>query len=77
MREQPRVSPEDPEVREILQKYLLRLKTGELKNEELLIEKSIRQRASEYKVENFTALALRQLQDAGIEIHPGEEPITS
>jgi DNA polymerase-2 len=60
-------------VREILEGYLTRLKTGDLKNEELLVAKSVRQKGSEYKVENLTALALRQLEDAGIEIHPGEK----
>jgi DNA polymerase-2 len=61
------------EVREILQDYLTRLETGDLKNEELLVAKSTRQKASEYKVANLTALALRQLEDSGIEIHPGEK----
>jgi DNA polymerase elongation subunit (family B) len=62
-----------PEVREILQDYLTRLETGDLKKEELLVAKSTRQKANEYKVDNLTALALRQLEDAGIEIHPGEK----
>jgi len=44
-----------------------------LKKEELLVAKSTRQKGSEYKVENLTALALRQLEEAGIEIHPGEK----
>ena len=35
--------------------------------------KSVRQKVSEYKVDNLTALALRQLEDSGIEIHPGEK----
>jgi DNA polymerase elongation subunit (family B) len=35
------------------------------------LAKSVRQKGSEYKVENLTVLALRQLEDAGIEIHPG------
>jgi len=61
------------EVREVLQDYLTRLWTGDLRNEELLIAKSTRQKANEYKVDNLTALALRQLEDAGIEIHPGEK----
>ena len=61
------------EVREILQSYLTRLKTGDLKNEELLVAKSTRQKVSEYKVDNLTALALRQLEDSGIDIHPGEK----
>jgi len=61
------------EVREILRDYLTRLHTGDLKKEELLIAKSTRQKRSEYKVENLTALALRQLEEAGVEIHPGEK----
>ena len=61
------------EAREVLQDYLTRLKTGDLKNEELLIAKSTRQKVSEYKVDNLTSLALRQLEDSGIEIHPGEK----
>ncbi len=61
------------EVREVLEKYLIRLETGELRNEELLIAKSVRQKVSDYKVQNQTALALRQLEEAGIEIHPGEK----
>jgi DNA polymerase-2 len=61
------------EVREILQDYLTRLETGDLKKEELLVAKSTRQKVSEYKVDNLTALALRQLEDSGIEIHPGEK----
>ncbi|MDH4266502.1 MAG: hypothetical protein OEW45_12765, partial [Deltaproteobacteria bacterium] len=61
------------EVREVLQDYLTRLHTGDLKKEELLVAKSTRQKGSEYKVKNLTALALRQLEEAGIEIHPGEK----
>jgi len=61
------------EVREILQDYLTRLSTGDLRNEELLIAKSVRQQVREYKVDNLTALALRQLEEAGIHIHPGEK----
>jgi len=61
------------EAREVLQSYLTRLETGDLKNEELLVAKSVRQKVSEYKVDNLTALALRQLEDSGIEIHPGEK----
>jgi DNA polymerase-2 len=61
------------EVREILRDYLARLETGDLKKEALLVAKSTRQKVSEYKVDNLTALALRQLEDAGIEVHPGEK----
>jgi DNA polymerase-2 len=61
------------EVREVLQGYLTRLHTGDLKKEELLVAKSTRQKGNEYKVDNHTALALRQLEGLGIEIHPGEK----
>ncbi|MCX5906600.1 MAG: hypothetical protein NTY64_05275 [Deltaproteobacteria bacterium] len=62
-----------PEVREVLKDYLIRLHTGDLKKEELLVAKSIRKKANEYKVENLTVLALRQLEETGIQIHPGEK----
>ncbi|HSR11374.1 MAG TPA: DNA polymerase domain-containing protein, partial [Thermodesulfobacteriota bacterium] len=65
-----------PEAREVLEEYLTRLKTGDLKNEELLVARSTRQKVSEYKVDNLTALALRQLEESGIEIHPGERCTT-
>jgi DNA polymerase elongation subunit (family B) len=61
------------EVREVLESYLTRLETGDLKNEELLVAKSVRQKVNEYKVDNLTSLALKQLNAAGIEIHPGEK----
>jgi DNA polymerase elongation subunit (family B) len=61
------------EVREILQEYEIRLRSGEVRNEDLLVAKSVRRKVSEYKVANHTALALQQLDDAGIEIHPGEK----
>lgn len=62
-----------PEVREVLESYRTKLHTGDLKNEKLLVAKSVRQKVNEYKVDNLTVLALRQLDAAGIEIHPGEK----
>ena len=61
------------EVQEILQEYEIRLRSGEVRNEDLLVAKSVRQKVNEYKVANLTALALQQLAEAGIEIHPGEK----
>jgi len=61
------------EVREILQEYEIRLQSGEVRNEDLLVAKNVRQKVSEYKVANLTAFALQQLDEAGIEIHPGEK----
>jgi len=37
------------------------------------VAKSVRHKVNEYKVDNLTALALKQLDEAGIEIHPGEK----
>lgn len=39
----------------------------------MLVAKTVRQRANEYKVDTHTALALRQLERAGIQLHPGEK----
>ncbi len=61
------------QIRDIMESYLTRLRTGDLKNEDLLIAKSVRQKAEAYKVDNLTALALRQLAEGGIRIHPGEK----
>jgi DNA polymerase-2 len=61
------------EVRQILEAYRVRLHTGDVRSEELQIEKRVRQEGRAYKVENQTALALRQLEEAGIQIHPGEK----
>lgn len=61
------------QIREIMDGYLTRLHTGDLKNEELLIAKTARQHPEAYKVDNLTALALRQLAAGGIKIHPGEK----
>ena len=60
-------------MRESLESYRTKLQTGDLKNDNLLVAKSVRQKVNEYKVDNLTALALRQLDAAGIEIHPGEK----
>ncbi len=38
------------EVREILKEYEIRLQSGEVRNEDLLVAKSVRQKVSEYKV---------------------------
>jgi DNA polymerase II len=61
------------EVREVLKEYEIRLQSGEVHNADLLVAKSVRRKVSEYKVANLTALALQQLEESGIEIHPGEK----
>jgi len=61
------------EARELLQDYLIRLQCGEIRKEELLIARTVTKKASEYKVDTHTALALQQLEEMGIQIHPGEK----
>jgi DNA polymerase elongation subunit (family B) len=60
-------------MREVLKEYEIRLQSGEVHNADLLVAKSVRRKVSEYKVANLTALALQQLEESGIEIHPGEK----
>ncbi len=62
-----------PEILDILLEHSLRLKEGETKNEDLAIGKRISRKPNDYKVDNLTALAAQQLEDAGIPIHPGEK----
>jgi DNA polymerase-2 len=61
-----------PEVLDLLLEYSLRLKDGQTKQEDLTIGKRISQEPNAYKVDSLTAIAAQQLEDAGIEIHPGE-----
>jgi len=62
-----------PEVLDLLLEYSLKLKDGQTKQEDLAIGKRISQEPNAYKVDSLTALAAQQLEDAGIEIHPGEK----
>ncbi len=62
-----------PEILDLLLDYSLKLKDGQTKQEDLVIGKRISQEPNAYKVDSLTALAAQQLEDAGIEIHPGEK----
>jgi DNA polymerase elongation subunit (family B) len=62
-----------PEILDLLLEYSLKLKDGQAKQEDLAIRKRISQEPSAYKVDSLTALAAQQLEDVGIEIHPGEK----
>jgi DNA polymerase-2 len=62
-----------PEILDLLLEYHLKLKAGQMKQEDLAIRKRISQEPNAYKVDSLTALAAQQLEDAGIEIHPGEK----
>ena len=62
-----------PEILDLLLEYSLILKDGQTKQEDLAIGKRISQEPNAYKVDSLTALAAQQLEDVGIEIHPGEK----
>ncbi|MGA2315233.1 MAG: DNA polymerase domain-containing protein [Thermodesulfobacteriota bacterium] len=62
-----------PEILDLLLEYGLKLKDGQTKQEDLAIGKRISQEPNAYKVDSLTALAAQQLEDVGIEIHPGEK----
>ncbi|NWG05024.1 MAG: hypothetical protein HXY44_19415 [Syntrophaceae bacterium] len=62
-----------PEILDLLLEYNLKLKGGQTKQEDLAIRKRISQEPNAYKVDSLTALAAQQLEDVGIEIHPGEK----
>jgi DNA polymerase-2 len=62
-----------PEILDLLFEYCLRLKEGQVKQEELTVAKRISREPSDYKVDSLTALAAQQLADFGISIHPGEK----
>jgi DNA polymerase elongation subunit (family B) len=62
-----------PEILDLLLEYSMELKDGQAKQEDLVIRKRISQEPNAYKVDSLTALAAQQLEDVGIEIHPGEK----
>ncbi len=62
-----------PEILDLLLEYSQKLKDGQTKQEDLVIGKRISQEPNAYKVDSLTALAAQQLEDFGIEIHPGEK----
>jgi DNA polymerase-2 len=62
-----------PKILDLLLEYSLVLKNGQAKSKDLAIGKRISQEPNAYKVDSLTALAAQELEDVGIEIHPGEK----
>jgi DNA polymerase-2 len=62
-----------PEILDLLLEYSLKLKDGQTRQEDLVIGKRISREPNAYKVDSLTALAAQQLEDMGIQIHPGEK----
>lgn len=62
-----------PEILDILLSHSLILKEGEADKDELMVSKRISKEPSAYCVDTLTAIAAKQMEDIGIEIHPGEK----
>lgn len=60
------------EAREVYERYLARLMDGSAAPEELIIRKRLTRAAADYKQNNATAIAARQLDRAGVNLRPGE-----
>jgi DNA polymerase elongation subunit (family B) len=62
-----------PELVEMAQGFRQRLREGGLDPQELVITRVLSQKVEDYTVDTPTALAARQLENAGIHIQPGEK----
>jgi len=62
-----------PEILELLLNYSLILREGRANQDELTITKRISKEPYDYCVDSLTAIAAQQLDEVGIEIHPGEK----
>jgi DNA polymerase-2 len=61
-----------PRALEVLQETWEQLATGHIPPLQLLVTRTVSQEADAYRVDNATALALKQLRAVGIHLHPGE-----
>ena len=62
-----------PELEETAAGFRQRLQEGGINPQELVVTRVLSQELSDYRVETPTALAMRQLQQAGIMVRPGEK----
>ncbi len=60
------------EAREVLERYLERVKEGDVSVEELVIRRRLTRPPGEYQKNSVTAIAARQLDRAGVRLRPGE-----
>jgi DNA polymerase-2 len=61
-----------PAILDVFRDYASRLKEGRVAGERLLIARRLTKDPSGYKVENMTALAAKQLEQAGVKLHAGQ-----
>ncbi len=62
-----------PELEEMAEGFRQRLREGMVRPQDLVITRVLSQKVEEYKVDTPTALAARQLENAGIHLQPGEK----
>uniref|UniRef100_A0A7C3UZD2 DNA-directed DNA polymerase n=1 Tax=Desulfobacca acetoxidans TaxID=60893 RepID=A0A7C3UZD2_9BACT len=62
-----------PELEDRAEGFRQRLREGGLNPQELVVTRVLSQPLADYRVETPTALALRQLQQAGVRVRPGEK----
>jgi DNA polymerase elongation subunit (family B) len=62
-----------PELEEMAAGFRQRLKEGSVRPQDLVITRRLSQPVEDYKVDTPTALAARQLKNAGIHLVPGEK----
>jgi DNA polymerase-2 len=62
-----------PELEEMAAGFRQRLKEGGINPQELVITRVLSQELSDYRVDTPTALATRQLYQAGVQVRPGEK----
>ena len=60
------------EAREVLERCLAQVEGGGMRAEELVISRRLTRAPGEYKQSNATAIAARQLDQAGVHLRPGE-----
>jgi DNA polymerase-2 len=62
-----------PELEEMAAGFRQRLQEGGINPQELVVTRVLSQPLEDYRVDTPTALALRQLQQAGVQVRPGEK----
>jgi DNA polymerase elongation subunit (family B) len=60
------------DARQVLERYLARVEDGTAPAEELVISRRLTRAPADYKQSNVTAVAARQLDQAGVKLRPGE-----
>jgi len=60
------------EARAVLARYLEQLETGNIKLDELIINRRLTRSPGDYRQASATAIAAKQLERAGVKLRPGE-----